>query len=150
MLNIAALFVAGNAALDDNGAIYASGIPTTWFQVDQMPLMARIPIVLVVHARSGGDYDAELHVVCKDPNGVPRGSLEASWHWPDDGDRPSKYRCFTENLNFPVEAEGEYTIGAYYDAQGQIEMATPIPFSVALVPASQVDDAADRTDEEGQ
>jgi hypothetical protein len=149
MLNIAALFVAGTAALDDNGAIYATGIPTTWFQVDQMPLTAGVPVVLVVHAPSGGDYDAELHVVCKDPAGVPRGSLLASWHWPDDGDRPSKYRCFTEILSFSVEAEGEYTIGAYYDAQGKIEMATPIPVSITLVAASPVGDAEDATNAEG-
>jgi hypothetical protein len=149
MLNIAALFVAGTAALDDNGAIYATGIPTTWFQVEQMPLMARVPVVLVVHARSGGDYDAELHVVCKDPEGVPRGSLLASWHWPDDGDRPSKYRCFTESLTFPVEAEGEYTIGAYYDPHGKIEMATPIPISIALVAASLAGDTGDSADGEG-
>jgi hypothetical protein len=138
MLNIAALFVAGTAALDDSGAIYATGIPTTWFQVEQIPLVARVPVVLVVHARSGGDCDAELHVVCKDPAGVPRGSLEASWHWPDDGDRPSKYRCFTESLTFSVESEGEYTIGAYYDSQGKIEMATPIPVSIALTAAGPV------------
>lgn len=149
MLNIAALFIAGTAALDDNGAIYATGIPTTWFQVDQMPLTAGVPVVLVVHARSGGDYDAELHVVCKDPAGVPRGGLQASWHWPDDGDRPSKYRCFTEILSFSVDAEGEYTIGAYYDAQGKIEMATPIPVSIALVAASPVGDAGGDTDAEG-
>ncbi|OBG40344.1 hypothetical protein [Mycobacterium sp. E3198] len=137
MLNIAALFVAGTAALDESGAICATGIPTTWYQVEQIPLTATIPIVLVVHARSGGDYDAELHVVCKDPAGVPCGSLEASWHWPDDGDRPSKYRCFTENLTFPVEAEGEYTIGAYYDKQGKIEMSTSIPISIALAASGE-------------
>lgn len=137
MLNIAALFVAGTATLDESGAVCATGIPTTWYQVEQIPLTATIPVVLVVHARSGGDYDAELHVVCKDPAGVPCGSLEASWHWPDDGDRPSKYRCFTENLTFPVEAEGEYTIGAYYDKQGKIEMSTPIPISIALTAGAE-------------
>jgi len=149
MLNIAALFVAGTAALDESGAIYATGIPTTWFQVEQMPLMAVIPVVLVVHARAGGDYDAQLHVVCKDPAGVPRGSLEAAWHWPDDGDRPSKYRCFTENLTFPVESEGEYTIGAYYDSQGKIEMAAPIPVSIALTAASPGSDTGDSAGGEG-
>lgn len=132
MLNIAALFVAGTAALDDSGAIYATRIPTTWFQVGSIPLMARVPVVLVVHARAGGDYDPELHVVCKDPAGVARGSLQASWHWPDDEGRPSKYRCFTQDLAFPVDGEGEYTIGAYYDAEGKIEIATPIPISIAL------------------
>lgn len=149
MLNIAALFVAGSAALDENGAIYATGIPTTWYRVDQIPLQAIIPIVLVVHARAGGDYDAELHVVCKDPAGAPCGSLKASWHWPDDGDRPSKYRCFTENLAFPVEAEGEYTIGAYYDPHGKIEMASPVPISIALAETSSVGDAVDATSAEG-
>ena len=149
MLHIAALFVAGTAGLDDSGAISATRIPTTWFQVEKIPLMARVPIVLVVHAQAGGDYDPELHVVCKDPGGVARGSLEASWHWPDDGDRPSKYQCFTQELAFPVDTEGEYTIGAYYDAEGKIEMATPIPISIALPAPNPVADAADRPDDEG-
>jgi len=149
MLHIAALFVAGTAGLDDSGAISATRIPTTWFQVEKIPLMARVPIVLVVHAQAGGDYDPELHVVCKDPGGVARGSLEASWHWPDDGDRPSKYQCFTQELAFPVDTEGEYTIGAYYDAEGRIEMTTPIPISIALAAPNPVADAADSADDEG-
>jgi hypothetical protein len=132
MLQIAALFVAGTAGLDDSGAIYATRIPTTWYAVEQIPIAARIPIVLVVHARAGGDYDPELHVVCKDPAGAPRGAMQASWHWPDEENRPSKYRCFTQDLAFPIDTEGEYTIGAYYDAQGMIEMATPIPVYIAL------------------
>jgi hypothetical protein len=132
MLNIAALFVAGTAALDDTGAIYATRVPTTGFKVPQIPLTAKVPVVLVVHAPCGGDYDPELHVVCKDPAGVPRGSLEGKWHWPDESDKPSKYRCFTQDLVISVEAVGEYTIGAYYDSQGKIEMATPVPVSIAL------------------
>ncbi|HTY29975.1 hypothetical protein [Mycobacterium sp.] len=149
MLNVAALFVAGTAALDDSGAIYATEIPTTWFQVDKFPLMARVPVVLVVHAKAGGDYDPELHVVCKDPDGVPRGSLQGSWHWPDEENRPSKYRCFTQDLAFSVEAEGEYTIGAYFDAQGHIEMSTPIPISIALTAAGPAGDDGDSTSVEG-
>jgi hypothetical protein len=148
MLQIAALFVAGSAALDDQGAIYATRIATTWFQVEKIPLMARVPVVLVVHARAGGDYDPELHVVCKDPAGVPRGTLEGSWHWPDDVARPSKYRCFTQDLVFRVETEGEYTIGAYYDAQGKFEISTPIPISIVLTEASPIADAGDGANEE--
>ena len=149
MLHIAALFVAGTAAPDDHGAIHATRIPTTWFQVEKIPLMARIPVVLVVHARAGGDYDPELHVVCKDPAGVPCGTLQAIWHWPDEDNRPSKYRCFTRDLAFPVEAEGEYTIGAYYDAQGNIEIATPVPISIALAAPGLVTDTGDSADGEG-
>jgi hypothetical protein len=134
MLQIAALFVAGTAGLDDSGAIYATRIPTTWFQVEQIPIAARIPIVLVVHARAGSDYHPELHVVCKDPAGAPRGAMQASWHWPDEENRPSKYRCFTQDLAFPIDTEGEYTIGAYYDPQGMIEMAAPIPVYITLGP----------------
>ena len=143
MLDIAALFVAGTAALDEHGAICATGIPTTRFQVEQIPLWSKVPVVLVVHARAGGDYDPELHVVCKDPVGVPCGSLQATWHWPDDDNTPSKYRCFTQDLAFQIETEGEYTIGAYYDAQGHIEMATPIPISIVLAPASPVADTGE-------
>ncbi|HWT49158.1 MAG TPA: hypothetical protein VN255_11465, partial [Mycobacterium sp.] len=128
---------------DDNDAIYATRIPTTWYRVEKIPLMAQVPVVLVVHARAGGDYDPELHVVCKDPGGVPRGTLHATWHWPDEDNRPSKYRCFTQELAFPVETEGEYTIGAYYDAEGKIEMATPVPISIMLAEESPVADTED-------
>jgi hypothetical protein len=134
MLHVSALFVAGSAEVDEHGAITATRIPTTWFQVGQIPLWGEVPVVVVVHAQAGGDYDAELHVVCKDPGGVARGTLKASWQWPDEENRPSKYRCFTEHLRFPIEAEGEYTIGAYYDADGKFEMATPIPISIMLAP----------------
>jgi hypothetical protein len=136
MLHVSALFVAGSAEQDEHGAITATRIPTTWFQVGQIPLWGEVPVVVIVHAQAGGDYDAELHVVCKDPGGVARGTLKASWQWPDDANRPSKYRCFTEHLRFPIEAEGEYTIGAYYDAEGKFEMATPIPISITLAPES--------------
>jgi hypothetical protein len=136
MLNVAALLVAGAAILEDDGAINATRIPTTCFEVDQIPLWTEVPIVLVVHARAGGDYDPQLYIVCKDPAGVRRGTIEAVWHWPDDDNKPSKYRCFTQQLPFAIEAEGEYTIGVYYDAEGNIEMAAPIPFSITLTEAN--------------
>jgi hypothetical protein len=143
MLHVSALFVSRSAAFDEHGAINASCIPMAWFEVDQMPLWAKVPVVLVVHARAGGDYDPELHVVCKDPAGTPRGSLRATWHWPDDGNRASKYRCFTQELSFPVATEGEYTIGAYYDAEGKIELSTPVPISILQGAASPADDNGD-------
>jgi hypothetical protein len=133
MLHIAALFVAGTATLDESGTINATSIPMTSFRVTEIPLWATIPIVFIVHARAGGDYDPELYIACKDPAGVLRAILKASWHWPDDDDKPSKYRCFTEELSFGVESEGEYTIGAYYDAEAKIEMGTPIPISITPV-----------------
>ncbi|MDC9004889.1 hypothetical protein [Mycobacterium marinum] len=132
MLHVSTLFVAGSANLDEHGAINATRIPMTWFEVDQVPLWAKVPIVLVVHAPAGGDYDPELHVVCKDPSGAPRGTLRASWHWPDEVDKASKYRCFTQELSFPIESAGEYTIGAYYDQQGKFELSTPIPITILL------------------
>jgi hypothetical protein len=135
MLHVAALLVAGSATLEDDGAINATRIPTTCFEVDQIPLLTEIPVVLVVHARAGGDYDPHLYLVCKDPTGVRRGAVQAAWHWPDEDNRPSKYRCFTQQLPFAIEAEGEYTIGLYYDAEGNIEMATPIPVSILLIDA---------------
>jgi hypothetical protein len=132
MLHVAALFVAGAASMDEHGAIAATNIPTTSFETGEIPLRTEIPVVLVVHARSGSDYDPQVHVVCKNPTGTPAGAFLAEWHWPDDGDNPSKYRCFTQQLAVDIEAAGEYTIGAYYDENGVIEMATPIPFSVNL------------------
>ena len=139
MLQVSALFVSRTAAFDEHGAINATSIPMAWFQVDQMPLWANVPVVLVVHAPAGGDYDPELHVVCKDPSGTARGSLRAAWHWPDEGDLPSKYRCFTQELSFPIDTEGEYTIGAYYDADGKFELSTPVPVSILLAEAPPAD-----------
>jgi hypothetical protein len=130
MLHVAALLVAGFATLDDNGAISATRIPTTCYEIGEVPLSAEVPVILVVHARAGGDYDPQLYIVVKDPAGVKRGSVQANWHWPDEPDKPSKYRCFTQTIPFEVETDGEYTIGVYYDAEGMIEMATPIPVSM--------------------
>lgn len=141
MLHVSALFVPRSAEFNEQGAINATSIPMAWFQVDQMPLWATVPVVLVVHAPAGGDYDPEIHVVCKDPSGAPRGSLRAAWHWPDDGNRASKYRCFTQELSFPVETEGEYTLGVYYDAEGKFELSTPVPVSILLAETEQVGEA---------
>jgi hypothetical protein len=150
MLHVAALLVAGSATLDDDGAITATRIPTTSFQVDQIPLSAEVPVVLVVHARAGGDYDPQIYVVCKDSAGVRRGSVQGAWHWPDDGDKPSKYRCFSQQLPFSIESEGEYTIGVYYDAAGNIEMSTPIPFSISLIEAKAAVINADSPEQSAQ
>ena len=68
----------------------------------------------------------------KIPTGKRQGSIESSWHWPDDEDKPSKYRCFTHPFPFTISAEGEYTIGVYYDSYGIAELATPIPLSIKL------------------
>jgi hypothetical protein len=132
MLHVAALLVAGSATLDDDGALSATRIPTTCYQIDEVPLSAAVPVVLVVHARAGGDYDPQLYIVCKDPAGVKRGSIAAAWHWPDGDGKLSKYRCFTQMIPFDIESAGEYTIGVYYDAEGMIEMATPVPISILL------------------
>jgi hypothetical protein len=132
-VHIAALLVAGDATLDDDGAINATRIPTTCFEVNQIPLEVTIPLVVVVHAGAGGDYDPQMFVVCKDPDGQRSGSVESTWHWPDDDDKHSKYRCFSHPFSFVISAEGEYTIGAYYDSYGIAEMATPIPLSIKLI-----------------
>ncbi len=135
MLSVAALLVAGSATLDDDGSLSATRIPTTCYEIDEIPLPAEIPVILVVHAPAGGDYDPHLYIVIKDPAGAKRGSVEASWHWPDEG-RPSKYRCFTQRIPLEIASEGEYTIGVYYDGEGMIEFSTPIPVSMVLTTAT--------------
>jgi hypothetical protein len=150
MLQIAALLVAGAATLEQDGAINATRIPMTSFDVDQIPLSGEVPVVLVVHARAGGDYDPQLYVVCKDPAGVRCGAIQAAWHWPDDGDKPSKYRCFSQGLPFEIESEGEYTIGVYYDADGNIEMSTPIPVSISLLESNAAASNGDGPEESGE
>jgi hypothetical protein len=150
MLHVAALLVAGSATLDDDGALSATRIPTTCYEIDEVPLSAEVPVVLVVHARAGGDYDPQLYIVCKDPAGVRRGSVQAAWHWPDEDNKPSKYRCFSQQFPFAIETEGEYTIGVYYDAEGNIEMSTPIPVSITLTKASAAAANGDSAEESAQ
>jgi hypothetical protein len=130
-MHVAALLVAGSATLE-GGAVNALRIPTTNYELDQIPMWLTIPIVAVVHAPAGGDYDPELFIVCKDPTGERRGAARSIWHWPDDDQKPSKYRCFSYDFSFAVESEGEYTIGAYRDADATDEIATPIPILITL------------------
>lgn len=131
MMHVAALLVAGSATMED-GAINALRIPTTNYELDQIPMWLTVPVVAVVHAAAGGDYDPEMFAICKGPKGELRGTVRSIWHWPDEGDRPSKYRCFAYDLTFAVEAEGEYTIGLYQDADATKEIGTPIPVLVTL------------------
>ena len=35
-----------------------------------------------------------------------------------------------------INTEGEYTIGAYYDSHGMVEMATPVPVFIGLIGAA--------------
>jgi hypothetical protein len=86
--------------------------------------------------------------VVKDPAGAKRGSVQASWHWPDEDEKPSKYRCFTQKIPFEIERDGEYTIGVYYDAEGMIEMATPIPVSMMLTTTKAAATNGDSPEEE--
>ncbi|WP_341329483.1 hypothetical protein [Mycobacterium shinjukuense] len=130
-MQVAALLVAGSATLAD-GAINATRIPTTSYSVDQIPMWLTVPIVLVVHAPAGGDYNPQLFIVCKDPGGERRGAVRSMWEWPDQDNKPYKYRCFTYDLSFTIETEGEYTIGVYYDADATDPVATPIPLGISL------------------
>jgi hypothetical protein len=130
-MHVAALLVAGSANIDDS-AIDATRLPITSYDVNQVPVWLTVPLVLVVHAPSGGDFDPEVFVVCKDPGGTIRGTVRSAWQWPDDENRPSKYRCFTPQLSFAVESTGEYTIGVYHDAEALRQVDTPIPLLIAF------------------
>jgi len=136
-MQVAALLVAGSATME-GGAINAMRIPTTSYELDQIPMWLTIPVITVVHAAAGGDYDPELFVVCKDPAGERRGGTRSVWHWPDDDNKPSKYRCFSFDFSFAVESQGEYTIGAYRDADATDEIASLIPVLVTLAISRQV------------
>lgn len=129
-MHVAALLVAGSANIDDS-AIDATRVPITSYEVNQTPVWLTVPLVLVVHAPSGGDFDPELFIVCKDPAGTIRGTVRSAWQWPDE-DKPSKYRCFTPQLSFAIETTGEYTIGVYHDAEAVRPIATPIPLMINM------------------
>lgn len=133
-MDIAALLVAGSATLN-GAAIDATRIPTTNYEIDQIPMWLTVPIVLAVHAPAGGDYDPQIYVVCKDADGEKRGTVRSMWDWPDEDGKSSKYRCFAPQLSFAIESEGEYTIGVYYDADGTKEVGPPIPLTIKLAKA---------------
>lgn len=130
-MHVAALLVAGSANIDDS-AIDATRLPITSYEVNQTPVWLTVPLVLVVHAPSGGDYDPELFIVSKDPGGTIRGTVRTAWQWPDEDHKPFKYRCFTPQLSFAIETTGEYTIGVYHDAEAIRSVATPIPLMISL------------------
>ncbi len=134
VMEVAALFLAESATLN-NGAIDSTCVPMTSYEIDQIPSGMTVLIVVVVHTPAGKDYDAKLYVVCKDPAGERRGTIESIWHWPDDGNKSSKYRCFIHSLSFEAAAEGEYTIGVYDDWEATAEVAPPIPVSFTLAAA---------------
>ena len=130
-MHVAALLVAGSANIDDS-AIDATRLPITSYDVNQVPVWLTVPLVLVVHAPAGGDFDPQLFIVCKDPGGTIRGTVRSAWQWPDEDHKPSKYRCFTPQLSFAIETTGEYTIGVYHDAEAISPVATPIPLLINL------------------
>lgn len=134
-MHVAALLVAGSATLNGT-AIDATRIPTTNYEIDQIPMWLTVPIVLVVHAPTGGDYDPQLYVVCKGPDGERRGTIRSMWDWPDEDGKSAKYRCFTPQLSFAIESEGEYTIGVYFDAEATKEVDAPIPLLIKLARSS--------------
>lgn len=129
-VEVAALLVVGSAAID-NDAINATRLPTTSYAVEQIPRWLAIPVVLVVHAPAGGDYDPEVFVVAKDAGGSVRGTIRTAWQWPDDG-KASKYWCFTLELSVAIESTGEFTIGVYHDADASRALSTPIPLTISL------------------
>ena len=129
--------MAATATMED-GAINATSLPTTSYDVDQIPLWLTVPVIVVVHAPRGGDYDPQLYVVCKDPEGKRRGTIRFAWEWPDQGDKPSKYRCFTEQFSFAIESEGEYTLGVYADPEATDEIGPPVPLFITLAGAGAV------------
>ena len=130
-MHVAALLVAGSAKIDDS-AIDATRLPITSYEVSQTPRWLTVPLVVVVHTPTGGDFDPELFIVCKDPSGTIRGTVRSAWQWPDDADKPFKYRCFAPELSIAVETTGEYTIGVYHDAEATRSVATPIPLLISL------------------
>jgi hypothetical protein len=136
-MHVAAILVAGTSTFNE-GAIDATRLPTTSYEVDQIPLWLTIPVILVVHAPSGGDYEAQLFVVAKDPKGERRGAVRSQWDWPDEDGKASKYRCFSYDVSFAIEFEGEYTIGAYYDAEATDQLATPIPVAISIAGSRSV------------
>jgi hypothetical protein len=130
-MHVAALLVAGSAKIDDS-AIDATRLPITSYEVTQTPRWLTIPLVLVVHASTGGDFDPEIFIVSKDPGGTIRGTVRSAWQWPDNADTPFKYRCFAPELSIAIETTGEYTIGVYHDAEATRALGTPIPLLISL------------------
>ncbi|MFV0494243.1 hypothetical protein [Mycobacterium sp.] len=128
-MHIAALLVAASARIE-NSAIDATRLPTTSFTVHQLPAWLTIPLVLVLHAPAREDYDPELFIVCKDSAEAIRGTTRLTWQWPEQGGRPSKYRCFTPELSFAVESTGEHNIGVYRDADATRPVDAPVPLQI--------------------
>jgi hypothetical protein len=112
-MRVVAFAPALSAAEEDAGGLSASGFPMTSCHVDEFPADISIPMVVVVCALSGGEYDPVLYIVATSPEGERVSAMEFSWHWDDEPETPVKFRVFLQNLPLHLTSAGLYTIGLH-------------------------------------
>jgi hypothetical protein len=112
-MKVVAFAAALKAVVDDRGGVTADGFPMTSAQVTSFPAHITIPLILAVYTQGGTDYDPRRYIVATSSDGERLGSLECSWHWPDNPGSPVKFWVSAPQLPIRVTAPGVCSIGLY-------------------------------------
>ena len=127
------VFAPALSAVDEEaGGVTVKGFPMTSCYVNNVPAQITVPIVVAMTALGGTDYDPSKVIVATSPSGEQVGSLEFSWHWPDNPPTPVKFRVFTQYLPIRVDEAGVYTLGLY-DSLADTETEYLFPFPILKV-----------------
>jgi hypothetical protein len=128
-MRVVAFAPALSAIDEDAGGVTLKGFPMTKCFVNSFPAQITVPIVVAVTALGGTDYNPVKVIGATSPDGERVGSLEFSWHWPDNPPTPVKFRVFTQFLPLRLPEAGVYTLGLYDSIDDtESEHLFPLPF----------------------
>jgi len=112
----------------EGGGLTLKGFPMTSAFVDVFPAEVTIPIVLVVAALCGEDYDPVKYIVATSPQGDRLATMEFSWHWDDVPGGMVKFRVFAQYLPVVINNDGVYTLAVCDDPEsGEADQTFPLP-----------------------
>lgn len=118
----------------EDGGLALTGFPMTTAFVDVFPAEITIPVVLVVAALCGDEYDTALYVTATSPRGERLCTMQFGWHWDDVEDSLVKFRVFAQFLPVIIDGDGVYTLDVYEDLDAPEPLAS-FPLPVFLNPA---------------
>lgn len=118
----------------EDGGLILKGFPMTSAFVDVFPAEITIPVVLVVAAVCGDEYDPMLYITATSPRGERLSTMQFGWRWDDLADSLVKFRVFAQQLPVQIESDGVYTLSVYENLDDAEPDAT-FPLPVFMNPA---------------
>ena len=113
---------------EEAGGVSATGFPMTNCFVSELPTEITIPMVIVVCALSGGEYEAVQYLIATAPNGERVAAMEFRWPWDDITEIPVKFRVFAQYLPLQITSTGIYTLGLYSSLDAtETDIQFPLP-----------------------